>query len=275
MKMDILNISDLYTKEDILKDKKQPVIISELLINGLVPSLTVIPDNLRLFDFYLNYGSCSGEEKQKLLPEKYKYLCDFNEAMEVTEKSSYEDFDEAIEALCYKIDTGITLGSMWINHPELGNQIYSMIERFINGSASFFTLQESYFEQDACNDFKKKRNTLLSHYTHFYIEDGLLNCNVSLHDVDIEDIILHLNMRNLLSFFILSSDKFQNIKSGNINFFINNYIVPEEKIKRTPLIRYEIFTGKDMIYPEVYYSGEKISIFNDYYKHLKITLTQH
>jgi len=41
----MINISDLYTKEDILKDKKQPVIISELLINGLVPSLTVTPIN--------------------------------------------------------------------------------------------------------------------------------------------------------------------------------------------------------------------------------------
>lgn len=267
--MNKIKIQDLYQDENISEDRVQPVIINEYLGAPVAPSNEYILDLLRLFDFYINTGTATGADKRYYLPERYSYFAGFSEAMSITEDSDYEDFDEAIDNLVPEIGTGITLGSLWINHEELGNQISTMVDKFVHGSASYFTLQEIYNGGESCTDFLEKKTTLLSHYTHFFVEDGLLHCNVSLHDVDIHDIILHFNLRYLLSYFILTSEKFKNIRFGDINIFINNYMVKEEKQKRPVLSKYEIFTGLDRMYPEVYISGDKVSIYEDFIKHLK------
>lgn len=266
--MQKLRIQDLYQDQDIRDDRKQPVIINEYLGAPLAPSNQYILDLLKLFDFYLNIGSDDGLGKVKHLPERFKYYASFDGAMSIAEASDFDDFDEAIDYLVHGVETGVTLGSLWINHDELGNQIYSLIEKFIHGSASYFTIQEIYNDGDNCADFLEKKTTLLSHYTHFYIEDGKLNCNVSLHDVDIHDIILHFNLRYLLANFILTSEHFRNIQYGDINIFVNNYIVKEENEKRPLLQKYEIFTGQDMMYPEVYFGGERVSYYEDFIKHV-------
>jgi len=263
---EILLLDSLIKENQIISDLKQPIFLSEHIGVTKCTSEKYLLQKLELFQYYLNYGDYK-YTPNNIKPEVLSWICSFEDAMDACENSENEDFDESIKELRNTIGTGVTLGSMWINHDILGNQINNLIRNFIFGSNSFFCLSETYHDEtvnDKATDFKRKKCTLVTDFTHIYIENKRLNMNVSIRNCDIYDIIECLTLRYFLSKFILSQENLSSVTPGYINMMISNYIVPENLIEEPSIIlhKYEIFTPVKN-YASKYYDNELCTIYDD------------
>lgn len=265
----ILQLDDLIKDNNIIDDLSQPVFISEYLGVLRVPDKRFLEEKLALFQYYLNFGSYVYSVRDKK-PDFLSWICSFDDMMDACEEADTENFEEAVIMSKNRISSGVTLGEMWINHERLGNQIMSMLNNFVFGANSFFCLSEVYHEYEENNKatcFKRKKCTLVTDFTHMYIENSRLHMNVSIRNCDIYDILECIAIRYFLSRFILLQDNFKSITSGNINLMVSNYIVPEEKNKII-LNKSEVFFGnKKKNYGSRYLDGEACTMYDDYLKH--------
>jgi len=233
----------------------QPTMLRLPLFYSEVESKEYFKRVTNIFDFFISNGKANASDK----PDFINHFCDFTEIEEFCEKNPNLEFDDILINSRKEFGTGETLGTSWINHEFLGNQIGNLINGIILGINSFHMIYEGYFGDSICVNVDKNKTTQVCDYTFVYIDDKYINMNLSLHNPDVEDIIFQHTLRHLLAKFIQSSPKMRNLQIGHINIFINNL---DTNTPYNPLSmeRIELFVPYNIDYPGEYYFGEKVNL---------------
>lgn len=246
------------------KNEQKPVFLSELLSVASSYSLSDFESIIEEFQYYVNLGGYV-HTKSSIKPKFLEWICSFEDAMNKCEESNIQDFDKAVDILKSEIDSGVTIGDLWINHNELGNQIMQAIDSLVNRGAKSFYISECYNEvdvNDKATDFKRKKCTLVTDSTYIFLENNTININMSMKNCDIYDVVKSINLRHLLCRLILSSQRMRGVILGDINILLNNFIYTEEQVT----LHNFYLKLPEIDYASEYYNNGFISMYEDYKK---------
>lgn len=235
------DINELVTKAPrYLSGELQPSMVTIPLNSAFLRSRKDLEPLIERFDLFVNYGFANSTIKGKY--SHLKNLVRFDDVADFVESDSSE-YNESISKIdLAKIDTGITIGSLWGSHELFGAQLQSMINSMCFMMNSSYLIHEFYDEPDGCvevlpdTSIKKTNPSLFSYY---YINNNMLNCNLCLNNIVFEDILEQVFYRMLISKILLSSHDTKGVFLGNCYVSINGY-KGEQNVNTRPISSYPV-----------------------------------